>query len=64
MLKELEPLRAKNRARIEAFKQELLNIIKTPKKRDSSKIREQINNMSVEEFEKHTQKLLFRKRRI
>ena len=64
VLKELEPLRAKNRARIEAFKQELLNIIKTPKKRDSSKIREQINNMSVEEFEKHTQKLLLRKRRI
>ena len=63
VLKELEPLRAKNRARIEAFKQELLNIIKTPKKRDSSKIREQINNMSVEEFEKHTQKLLLRKRR-
>ena len=64
VLKELEPLRAKNRARIEAFKQELLNIIKTPKKRDSSKIREQINNMSVEEFKKHTQKLLLRKRRI
>ena len=63
VLKELEPLRAKNRARIEAFKQELLNIIKTPKKRDSSKIREQINNMSVEEFKKHTQKLLLRKRR-
>ena len=63
VLKELEPLRAKNRARIEAFKQELLNIIKTPKKRDSSKIREQINNMSFEEFEKHTQKLLLRKRR-
>ena len=64
VLKELEPLRAKNRARIEAFKQELLNIIKTPKKRDLSKIREQINNMSVEEFKKHTQKLLLRKRRI
>ena len=64
VLKELEPLRAKNRARIEAFKQELLNIIKTPKKRDSSKIREQIKNMSDEEFEKHTQKLLLRKRRI
>ena len=63
VLKELEPLFAKNRARIEAFKQELSNIIKTPKKRDSSKIREQINNMSVEEFEKHTQKLLLRKRR-
>ena len=63
VLKELEPLFAKNRARIEAFKQELLNIIKTPKKRDSSKIREQINNMSFEEFEKHTQKLLLRKRR-
>ena len=63
VLKELEPLRAKNRARIEAFKQELLNIIKTPKKRDSSKIREQINAMSNEEFEKHTQKLLLRKRR-
>ena len=63
MLKELEPLRAKNRARIEAFKQELLNIIKTPKKRDSSKIRKQINAMSNEEFEKHTQKLLLRKRR-
>ena len=64
VLKELEPLRAKNRARIEAFKQELLNIIKTPKKRDLSKIREQIKNMSDEEFEKHTQKLLLRKRRI
>ena len=64
VLKELEPLRAKNRARIEAFKQELSNIIKTPKKRDLSKIREQINNMSVEEFKKHTQKLLLRKRRI
>ena len=63
VLKELEPLRAKNRARIEAFKQELLNIIKTPKKRDLSKIREQIKNMSDEEFEKHTQKLLLRKRR-
>ena len=63
VLKELEPLFAKNRARIEAFKQELSNIIKTPKKRDLSKIREQINNMSVEEFEKHTQKLLLRKRR-
>lgn len=62
--KELEPLRAKNRARIEAFKQELSNIIKTPKKRDLSKIREQIKNMSDEEFEKHTQKLLLRKRRI
>ena len=64
VLKELEPLRAKNRARIEAFKQELLNIIKTPKKRDLSKIREQIKNMRDEEFEKHTQKLLLRKRRI
>ena len=64
VLKELEPLFAKNRARIEAFKQELLNIIKTPKKRDLSKIREQIKNMSDEEFEKHTQKLLLRKRRI
>ena len=64
VLKELEPLFAKNRARIEAFKQELSNIIKTPKKRDLSKIREQINNMSVEEFKKHTQKLLLRKRRI
>ena len=63
VLKELEPLRAKNRARIEAFKQELLNIIKTPKKRDLSKIREQIKNMSDEEFEKHTQKLLLQKRR-
>ena len=61
VLKELEPLFAKNRARIEAFKQELSNIIKTPKKRDLSKIREQINNMSVEEFKKHTQKLLLRK---
>ena len=64
VLKELEPLFAKNRARIETFKQELSNIIKTPKKRDLSKIREQINNMSVEEFKKHTQKLLLRKRRI
>ena len=63
VLKELEPLFAKNRARIETFKQELSNIIKTPKKRDLSKIREQINNMSVEEFKKHTQKLLLRKRR-
>ncbi|MDD0848770.1 hypothetical protein PTQ35_08175 [Campylobacter sp. 46490-21] len=64
VLKELEPLLEKNRARIEAFKQELSKItIKTPKKRDSSKIREQINTMSNEEFEKHTQKLLLRKRR-
>lgn len=64
VLKELEPLFAKNRARVEAFKNKLSNItIKTPKKRDLSKIREQINNMSVEEFEKHTQKLLLRKRR-
>ena len=63
VLKELEPLFAKNRARVEAFKQELLSIRKTPKKRDSSKIREQINTMSNEEFEKHTQKLLLRKRR-
>ena len=64
MLKELEPLRAKNRARIEAFKQKRLNIIKTPKKRDSSKIREQIKNMSNEEFAEHTKKLLLKERRI
>ena len=63
VLKELEPLFAKNRARVEAFKQELLSIRKTPKKRDSSKIREQINTMSDEEFKNHTQKLLLRKRR-
>lgn len=64
MQESLEPLYQKNRARVDDFKKELLSItLKTPKKRDLSKIRDNINAMSNEEFEKYTNKLLLRKRR-